>query len=103
MRAVKESDAVLDQKKKKLNRKVTHINFYQLDLCAQRVCKHNSKKKIHCGKNWKYNPITSRGKKKELLSGRGKDSFSKSFKLGNGTILQWKNTHLKKKNLSNRN
>ena len=44
MRAVKESDAVFNQKKKKLNRKVTHINFYQLDLCAQRVCKHNSKK-----------------------------------------------------------
>lgn len=55
----------LTKKKKKLNRKVTHINFYQLDLCAQRVCKHNSKKKIHCGKNWKYNPITSRGKKKK--------------------------------------
>lgn len=60
MRAVKKSDAVFDPPPQK-NRKVTHINFYQLDLCAQRLCKHNSKKKFHCGKkNWKHNPITSR-------------------------------------------
>lgn len=48
-RAVRESDGVFDNKqtnKQTLNREATHINFYQLDLCAQRLCKCNSKKKI---------------------------------------------------------
>lgn len=74
MRAVKESDAVLDQKKK-LNRKVTHINFYQLDLCAQRVCKHNSKKKNPLWKELEVQSHHKSWKKKRIVIWERKRQF----------------------------